>query len=366
MYKVCKKHKNLTISNANNSYSYFENVVKSQAEHRALALLVQADHFIMNDCSLLGYQDTVEFFTGRSYLNNCYITGATDYIFGTNATVYIKNSIIHTIYNGSNTQGGWVNAFKGENVDSTDAITYGVIYDACIYEADSNVTDGTVSLGRPWAASEAVMIMNSEISAKYSTAATTSTNAGRYTNWNSTILAANAKFYEYNNTGLGAISASVTGCTVITDSTAATKYNTFSVIFGKENGNIAYNDNWDGTTTPEVIDYSAISSTVGLNFKNYSNVTNSINFNTSDASGYKVTSTSETTILWATFKGCQSHGDNNWLRLSNGATITFAVSGPCTLNLVLYNGTTMNVVLGENTVIADSSSSYSGDASEYT
>ena len=355
--------KNLTISNTNNCYSYFENVVKSQAEHRALALLVQTDHFIMDGCSLLGYQDTVEFMTGRSYLNNCFITGTTDYIFGTNATVYIKNSTIHTIYNGKTNQGGWVNAFKGQNASTTDFVTYGVIYDGCTFEADSTVTEGTISLGRPWTESSAVMIMNSTISAKYSTLATQSATSGRYTNWDDNILASNAKFFEYNNSGEGAISSTITGCTVLTDSTLASNYNTFSVIFKKENGGIAYNDNWDGTTTPEAIDYSVISSTVGFNFKNYSGGTNYINCNSS--STYIVSSTSQTKLLWLTIEGCTSNGENNWLKYNNG-TITFNVADACTLNLVLYNNNAMNVSLDGNSLTATASESYSSDATKFT
>ncbi len=242
----------LTISNANNCYSYFTDVVKSHAEHRALALLVQADRVILNNVALLGYQDTVEFFTGRHFLTNCYITGTTDYIFGTNGTTYIANSVIHTIYNGSSTQGGYVNAFKGQNASASDSIQYGCIYDGCTFEADSNVANGIIALGRPWTASSSVMIMNSTISAKYSTTPTASSSVGRYCNWNDNTTAAAAHFMEYNNNGDGAISASITGCTVLTDATEAAKYNNLDIIFDKTNGNVKYDNAWDGSTNPIV------------------------------------------------------------------------------------------------------------------
>ena len=241
----------LTISNANNCYSYFTDVVKSHSEHRALALLVQADQVILSNVALLGYQDTVEFFGGRHYLDGCYISGATDYIFGTNGTTYIHDSIIHTVYNGSNTQGGFVNAFKGENSGSGE-VNYGCIYDNCIFEADSSVANGIVALGRPWTECSSVMIMNSTISSAYSTAATQSSSVGRYCDWNTSILAKNAKFYEYNNKGEGAISASITGCTVITDAELASTYSDFSYIFARFNGKVAYDFAWDGTINPIV------------------------------------------------------------------------------------------------------------------
>ena len=82
----------ITISNFFNSQARFDETLgEGYAEHRALALLVQSDQFKMLNSRLLGYQDTVEFFTGRQYLNNTYIQGVTDFIFGTNNTTYFKD-----------------------------------------------------------------------------------------------------------------------------------------------------------------------------------------------------------------------------------------------------------------------------------
>ena len=44
----------------------------------------------MEKCRLLGYQDTLELFTGRQYIGDIYIQGVTDFIFGTNNTTYFK------------------------------------------------------------------------------------------------------------------------------------------------------------------------------------------------------------------------------------------------------------------------------------
>ncbi|MCR5350245.1 MAG: hypothetical protein K6E20_04555, partial [Acholeplasmatales bacterium] len=111
---------NLTISNwwnndtrFNNMYDYLSSVYyydsskgtnvylasnNKVTEHRALALLVEADQFIMNNCSLLGYQDTLELLGNRQYFYNSYISGTTDYIFGTNNSTLFDNCTIHTIY----------------------------------------------------------------------------------------------------------------------------------------------------------------------------------------------------------------------------------------------------------------------------
>ena len=62
------------------------------SEHIALALLVQADQFVMEKCRLLGYQDTLELFTGRQYIVDTNIQGVSDFIFGINNTPYFKGS----------------------------------------------------------------------------------------------------------------------------------------------------------------------------------------------------------------------------------------------------------------------------------
>ena len=83
----------ITISNFWNSQEVFdEKLGANYSEHRALALLVQADQFVMKNCRLLGYQDTLELFTGRQYIVDTYIQGVTDFIFGTNNTTYFKGS----------------------------------------------------------------------------------------------------------------------------------------------------------------------------------------------------------------------------------------------------------------------------------
>lgn len=65
------------------------------------------------------------------------------------------------------------------------------------------------------------------------------------------------KFYEYNNTGAGAISTSVTGCTVITDVTLASNYSDYSKIFGVTNGALKfYSQPWNGDSNEVIADES--------------------------------------------------------------------------------------------------------------
>ena len=46
----------------------------------------------MKNCRLLGYQDTLELFTGRQYIVDTNIQGVSDFIFGINNTPYFKGS----------------------------------------------------------------------------------------------------------------------------------------------------------------------------------------------------------------------------------------------------------------------------------
>ena len=250
---------NITISNYWNSLDRFDAAFNpGYSEHRALAILIQADQFKMKNCKLLGYQDTIELFTGRQLIENTYISGTTDFIFGTNNTTYFKNCTIHSINSESNrgtkTDGGYITAFKGSNKGESDAVIYGAIFDECNFTADAKVLENAnTAIGRTWGAYAAVMVMNSTLGAHISkTANTTGTAAKnvRYASMNTINVSTTTtlKFFEYNNSGEGAITESQTGVTVLTDADAASKYNDFAVIFGTSNGKVTYLNAWN----PEV------------------------------------------------------------------------------------------------------------------
>ena len=252
--------KNITISNYWNSLERFDQKFGTgYNEHRALAILIQADMFKMDGCRLLGYQDTIELMTGRQLISNTYICGTTDFIFGTNNTTYFNNCTIHSITSeacrGSKSDGGYITAFKGFNKGSnyvtSDYVTYGAIFDGCSFTADADVVaDGNTAIARPWGAYAAVMVMNSTLGGHISKTGYTSGTAknARYVSMSSVEpTASTTKFFEYNNTGAGAITSSVNGCTVLTDSTEAAKYSNYSIIFGTTNGGVTYAEAWNPT-----------------------------------------------------------------------------------------------------------------------
>ena len=243
----------VTISNYWNSKAVFDaDLGTNYPEHRALALLVQSDQFIMKNGKLLGYQDTLELFTGRQVFFNTYISGTTDFIFGTNNTTYFKGCEIHSITSGK-TDGGYITAFKGCNKGANDYVTYGAIFDECTFTADADVvTNKNTAIARPWGAYAAVMIMNSSLDGHISTKAFSGSaekNCRYVTMSGNAPTLATVKFFEYNNTGAGSISASQAGVTVLTEWTQAAKYADFSIIFATTNGALsgAYTSAWNPT-----------------------------------------------------------------------------------------------------------------------
>lgn len=248
---------NITISNYYNSQERLNE--RNRDIERALALLVQSDQFIMKNSRLLGIQDTLELFTGRQYFENTYISGYTDFIFGTNNTTYFTNCEIHTINTNKNSSGtaGYITAFKGCNKGESDSVLYGAIFDGCNFTADDEIETGKTAIGRTWGAYAAVAVINSNLEKHISKDGyTSSSNKNtRYIAMNGKPTDATVKFVEYNNTGDGAIAEAVDGCRILTDDEAS-NYNNFEVIFAATNGNVKYSDSWDPTSLEVVVDDS--------------------------------------------------------------------------------------------------------------
>ena len=244
---------NITISNYWNSQDRMD--LAGLEIERALALLVQADQFIMKNSKLLGIQDTLELFTGRQYFENVFISGYTDFIFGTNNTTLFKNCTIHVIDTAKDDNGtaGYITAFKGSNKGANDSIVYGAIFDGCKFTADAGVMNGCTAIGRTWGAYAAVAVINSELGAHISLAGYSSNKNERYVSMNGKPTDATVQFVEFNNTGAGALTEAVAGMRFLTAEEAAL-YTNMAVIFGTINGNVTYLDAWMPGNAPTADD----------------------------------------------------------------------------------------------------------------
>lgn len=119
--------KNLTIENAAGSVG------------QAVALHLEGDRIQVRDCRILGWQDTFYLSKDgtRNYVENCYISGSTDFIFGA-ATALFKDCVIVSKGN------SYVTA-----ASTTRESAYGFVFDSCRLIANDPSVD-RVYLGRPW------------------------------------------------------------------------------------------------------------------------------------------------------------------------------------------------------------------------
>lgn len=121
----------------------FENEfgVTAQNGPQALAMCTYSDRAILNKCKLRSYQDT--YLTSnkpgrRHFLNECFIEGAVDYIYGA-GDVFFNNC---TLYN-TRKSGGYIVAPNHQPTEK-----WGYVFDHCII--DGNVDVEGLYFGRPW------------------------------------------------------------------------------------------------------------------------------------------------------------------------------------------------------------------------
>lgn len=115
---------------------------------QAVALRIEGNRVQLNNVNLIGNQDVL-FLSGsgvKHYLNNCYIEGTTDFIFGA-ATAVFENCHIHSKKNSHITA-----------ASTNSIIPYGFVFLNCKLTANSNINK--VSLGRPWAPTASVTYLN--------------------------------------------------------------------------------------------------------------------------------------------------------------------------------------------------------------
>ncbi len=234
--------KNLTIRN---DFDYI-NESANESSPQGLALTVNGDKAVIENCHLYGNQDTLYLKNGRAYFYNTLIEGNVDFIFG-NATglAYFDTCEIRAIsrfaVGSEGKNNGYVTAMKATSSDKPD---YGYIFYNCAFTDDGRVLDGSMSLGRPWGASATVAMINCSFSKAYSTLAYDGSAKSRWYDMsgNSPV---NADFCEYGSTGEGAITEAVTGGKVLTAAEAAnyTKEN----LFAATNGKCSWSSAWSGS-----------------------------------------------------------------------------------------------------------------------
>ena len=157
---------------------------------QALALYVEGDRCIIENCKLLGNQDTLYNATekSREFFKDCYIEGTTDFIFG-EATVVFEGCTIKNLTNSFTTAAA-----------TTSRQKFGYVFFNCrLIAADTSVK--AAYLGRPWRPYAKTVYIRCEL--------------GRHIvpegwdPWKGDAMFANkektAYYAEYGNTGPGAV-----------------------------------------------------------------------------------------------------------------------------------------------------------------
>lgn len=213
--------KNITFKNFYNTFERYSESKNVMSDTQAVALLVESNKATFIGCKLTSYHDTLYSNKGNHYYEQCWIEGHTDYIFGQDANAYFNDCDIFSIGAGAEEKnGGYVTALKPSTANK-----YSFIYNHCRFDADENTKDGSIALGRAWGADMKMVVMNSTISAKFSTAAhTAGTGSGERYCTMSGNEPKPANMLEYNNTGASAITTSIDNTCTVIDATAAAAF----------------------------------------------------------------------------------------------------------------------------------------------
>jgi pectinesterase len=155
---------------------------------QALALYVEGDRVLFDNCRFEGNQDTI-FAAGegaRQYFRNVHIEGTTDFIFGP-ATAYFEDCRIHS------KQNSYITA-----VSTPNDVPYGFVFDGCTLTAEPGVDQ--VYLGRPWRDHARTVFIDTEMGAQIVPAG--------WHNWGRPEAEKASMYAEFGSRGPGAKTAS--------------------------------------------------------------------------------------------------------------------------------------------------------------
>jgi pectinesterase len=200
---------------------YAENLTFENSAGRtagqAVALHVEGDRVVFNNCKIIGNQDTL--YAGidnsRQYYKECYIEGTTDFIFGP-ATAVFENCTIACKKN------SYITA-----ASTTQEQDFGFVFLDCRII----VTDEAerVYLGRPWRPYAQTVFINTYLDEKI--------RPEGWHNWSKPENEKTAFYAEYNSTGPGASVADRVAWSKQLTAEEAGKYTPANILTGKDNWN---------------------------------------------------------------------------------------------------------------------------------
>jgi pectinesterase len=210
--------KNLTIRNTSGDHG------------QALAVRVDSDRAVFDNCRLLGWQDTLMVNRGRQYFTNCFIEGRVDFIYGDGMAVF-GGCTIHS------KNGGYLTA-----ASTPESQPFGFVFIGCKLTGDpapwvdptgkiptKPSTNPMAYLGRPWRPFGSVTFIHCEMGAHI--------RPEGWHNWGKVENEKTARFAEYGCTGPGANLAARVGWMKQLSEEEAKVYTVKSILQGS--------DGWD-------------------------------------------------------------------------------------------------------------------------
>lgn len=139
-------------------YVTFENSFGKGSQ--AVALRTASDRQCFKNCRLLSFQDTHYSHSpsSRQYFLNCFIQGATDYIFGNSTVLYDKCEFY--CLNGGYYISAPATAGRSYSNDKGETIPYGLILNECTISRAGDVANNSYYFLRPWKDKGSTVLIN--------------------------------------------------------------------------------------------------------------------------------------------------------------------------------------------------------------
>lgn len=125
---------------------------------QALAIRLDGDKAVFKNCKFIGFQDTYYAHKNRQYNYNCYVEGATDFIYG-DATSVFDSCKINCVSGGSYISAPADTKLTSETSDG-ETFLHGLLFIDCVITADDDVSADSYYLGRPWQANSSSVYIN--------------------------------------------------------------------------------------------------------------------------------------------------------------------------------------------------------------
>ncbi|WP_116126231.1 pectinesterase family protein [Lewinella sp. IMCC34183] len=179
---------------------------------QAVAVRVDGDQVIFENCRFLGNQDTLypHGRGSRQYYRDCYIEGTVDFIFGW-ATAVFDNCEIYC------KSPGYITAASTEEMDSV-----GFVFRDCTITG--NAPAGSVYLGRPWRPYAQTVFLDCKLGEVV--------HPLGWHNWGSEEKEGTAYYAEYGSTGPGAATGERVGWSHQLSEDEAQRYRSLDALFG--------------------------------------------------------------------------------------------------------------------------------------